>query len=213
MKDPKNFAAVKTIPFAQLGGPAIGENFSEVDLLTQTGYLTFKSVDGNIAIVDYSTEEVRHAMAGMYLHQLVGKTIEQAGVMDFAIRLVKDNPETLVRIFNRLLESVDYEAYSIEDAKSVLAVIQIAMINVRLSPVIKVIAKGESVLEVQAGERTIVLTLEYCHPDQEAEQLLQVAVSQLDKPFSGKLGGRMEILKLVLVFSESDRRITVWSVA
>ena len=95
-------------------------------------------------------------MAGMYLHQLLGKTIEQAGVMDFAIRLVKDNPETLVRIFNRLLESVDYEAYSIEDAKSVLAVIQIAMINVRLSPVIKVIAKGESVLEVQAGERTIV---------------------------------------------------------
>ena len=83
------------------------------------------------------------------------------------------------------------------------------MINVRLSPVIKVIAKGESVLEVQAGERTIVLTLEYCHPDQEAEQLLQVAVSQLDKPFSGKLGGSMEILKLVLVFSESDRRITV----
>ncbi|MFR1670135.1 MAG: hypothetical protein ACLSVS_06020, partial [Parasutterella excrementihominis] len=132
-----------------------------------------------------------------------------AGVMDFAIRLVKDNPETLVRIFNRLLESVDYEAYSIEDAKSVLAVIQVAMINVRLSPVIKVIAKGESVLEVQAGERTIVLTLEYCHPDQEAEQLLQVAVSQLDKPFSGKLGGSMEILKLVLVFSESDRRITV----
>lgn len=133
--------------------------------------------------------------------------------MDFAIRLVKDNPETLVRIFNRLLKSVDYEAYSIEDAKSVLAVIQVAMINVRLSPVIKVIAKGESVLEVQAGERTIVLTLEYCHPDQEAEQLLQVAVSQLDKPFSGKLGGSMEILKLVLVFSESDRRITVWSVA
>lgn len=72
LKDPKNFAAVKTIPFSQLGGPAIGENFSEVDLLTQTGYLTFKSVDGNIAIVDYFTEEVRHAMAGMYLHQLLG---------------------------------------------------------------------------------------------------------------------------------------------
>ena len=136
-----------------------------------------------------------------------------AGVTDFAIRLAKENPETLVGMFNRLLESVDYAAYSVEDAKSVLAVIQIAMINVRLSPVIKVIAKGESVLEVQAGERTIVVALEYCHRDQEAEQLLQVAVSQLDKPVSGKLGGSMEILKLVLVFSESDRRITVWSVA
>lgn len=63
-------------------------------------------MDSNIAIVDYSTEEVRDAMAGMYLHQLLGKTIEQAGVTDFAIRLAKENPETLVRMFNRLLESV-----------------------------------------------------------------------------------------------------------
>ena len=87
------------------------------------------------------------------------------------------------------------------------------MIDVGLAQVIKVIGKEDSALEVHVGERTIVLALEYCRPDQKAEQLLQVAVSQLDKPFSGKLGGRMEILKLVLVFSESDRRITVWSVA
>lgn len=133
--------------------------------------------------------------------------------MDFAIRLVKDNPETLVRIFNRLLESVDYEAYSIEDAKSVLAVIQVAMINVRLSPVIKVIAKGESVLEVQAGERTIVLTLEYCHPDQEAEQLLQVAVGQLEELTAGMPSRRNEFLRIAIVFSKPDKRITVWSLA
>ena len=75
------------------------------------------------------------------------------------------------------------------------------------------IGKEDSALEVHVGERPIVLALEYCRPDQKAEQLLQVAVSQLDKPVSGKLGGSMEILKLVLVFSESDRRITVWSVA
>ena len=147
LKDPKNFAAVKSIPFSQLGGPAIGENFSEVDLLTQTGCLTIKSVDSNIAIVDYSTEEVRHAMAGMYLHQLLGKTIEQAGVTDFAIRLAKENPETLVRMFNRLLESVDYAAYaaySVEDATSVIALLQIAMIDVGLAQVIKVVGKEDS---------------------------------------------------------------------
>ena len=78
LKDPKNFTAVKSIPLEQFGCPAIGDNLSDVDLLTQTGYLSIKSADGNIAIVDYSTEEVRHAMAGMYLHQLLGKTIEQA---------------------------------------------------------------------------------------------------------------------------------------
>ena len=75
------------------------------------------------------------------------------------------------------------------------------------------IAKGESVLEVQAGERTIVLTLEYCHPDQEAEQLLQVAVGQSEELTAGMTGGRNELLRIALVFSEPDKRITEWSVA
>ena len=168
LKDPKNFTAVKSISFSQLGGPVEGKSLSEEDLMTQTGYLTIKSVDSNIAIVDYSTEEVRHAMAGMYLHQLLGKTIEQAGVTDFAIRLAKENPETLVRMFNRLLESVDYAAYSVEDATSVIALLQIAMIDVGLAQVIKVIGKEDSALEVHVGERTIVLALEYCRPDQKS---------------------------------------------
>lgn len=208
LKDPKNFTAVKSVPLGQLGGPAIGEDFSEVGLLTQTGYLGIKSVDGNIAIVDYSTEEVRQAMAGMYLHQLLGKTIEQAGVTNFADRLAKDSPECLVYVFNRLLETVDYEAYTIEEAKSVLAVIQVAMISVRLSPAIKVISTEGSVLEVQAGERTIVLALEYCHPDQEAEQLLQVAVGQLEELTAGMLGGRNELLRIGLCFQKSKSELS-----
>ena len=212
LKDPKNFTAVKSVPLGQLRGRAIGENLSEVDLLTQTGYLTIKSVDGSIAFVDYSTEEVRQGMARMYLYHLLGKTIEQAGVMDFAIKLANDNPETLVRIFNRLLETVDYDAYSIEDAKSVLAVIQVAMISVRLLPEIKVIAKVGSVLEVKPGERSIVLALEYCHPNQEAEQLLPVAVGQLKELASGMPSRRNELLRIALVFSEIEKRIVLSSV-
>lgn len=213
LKDPKNFTAVKSISFSQLGGPVEGKSLSEEDLMTQTGYLTIKSVDSNIAIVDYSTEEVRHAMAGMYLHQLLGKTIEQAGVTDFAIRFAKENPERLVRMFNRLLESVDYAAYSVEDATSVIALLQIAMIDVGLAKVIKVIGKEDSALEVHVGGRTIVLALEYCRPDQEAEQLLQVSVGQLEELTAGMTGGRNELLRVALVFSEPDKRITEWSVA
>ena len=41
LKDPKNFTAVKSIPLEQFGCPAIGDNLSDVDLLTQTGYLRF----------------------------------------------------------------------------------------------------------------------------------------------------------------------------
>lgn len=212
LKDPKNFTAVKSISFSQLGGPPIGESLSELDLFTQSGYLTIKSVDGDIAIVDYSTEEVRQAMAGRYLYQLLGKTIEQAGVINFAEPLAKDNPETLVYVFNRLLETVDYETYTVEDAKSVLSVIQVAMISVRLLPEVKVIAKVGSVLEVQAGERSIVLALEYCHLGQEAEQFLQDAVGQLEELASEKPSRRNELLRIALLFSEIEKRIVLSSV-
>ncbi|WP_302563521.1 AAA family ATPase [Parasutterella excrementihominis] len=213
LKDPKNFAAVKSIPLEQLGDPVKGEGLTELDLLTQTGYLTIKSVDGDSAIVAYPNEEVRITMAGMYLQLLLEKTIEQAGVTNFADRLVKDDAETLVRIFNRLLETVDYEAYSIEDVKSVLAVIQVAMISVGLSPVIKVIGKEGSALEAHAGRRTIVFALEYCQTGHDAEQLLKDAVRQLERSSYGKRSGENEVLKLALVFSKSDKRITRWSVA
>ena len=212
LKDPKNFTAVKSIPLEQFGCPAIKDNLSDVDLLTQTGYLSIKSADGNIAIVDYSTEEVRHAMAGMYLQQLLGKSIEQAGVINFADGLARDNPETLVYVFNRLLGTVDYEAYSIEDARSVLGVIQVAMSSVGLLPVVEENAKEGSVLEVKAGERSIVLALEYCHPDQEAERLLQDAVGQLEELTSGMPNRRNELLRVSLVFSEIEKRIVLLSV-
>ena len=211
-KDPKNFAAVKSITFSKLGSPDIGENLSEVDLLTQTGYLTIKSVVGDTAIVDYPNEEVRQAMAVMYLHLLLGETIEQAGVTNFAERLAKDNSDSLVGIFNKVLEPVDYAAYSVRDAKSVLAVLKVAMISVGLSPEIEVNAKEGRVLEVETEERTIVLALEYCLPDQEAEPLLQDAVGQLKKLTSGMPSRRNELLRVALVFSEIEKRIVLSSV-
>lgn len=211
LKDPKNFAAAKSISFSKLGSSAMGEKLSEEDLLTQTGYLTIRSVVGDTAIVDYPNEEVRQGMAVMYLHLLLGKTIEQAGVTNFANRLAQDSPETLVHVFDKLLEFVNYSAFTVKDASSVLGVIQVAMISVGLLPVIKVIGREDSVLEVETGERTIVLALEYCHPDQEAEPLLQDAVGQLEELTSGMSSRRNELLRVALVFSEIEKRIVLSS--
>lgn len=148
----------------------------------------------------------------MYLHLLLGETIEQAGVTNFAERLAKDNSDSLVGIFNKVLEPVDYAAYSVRDAKSVLAVLKVAMISVGLSPEIEVNAKEGRVLEVETEERTIVLALEYCLPDQEAEPLLQDAVGQLKKLTSGMPSRRNELLRVALVFSEIEKRIVLSSV-
>ena len=87
------------------------------------------------------------------------------------------------------------------------------MIDVGLAQVIKVIGKEDSALEVHVGEGTIVLALEYCRPDQEAEQLLQVAVGQLEELTAGMPSRRNEFLRIAIVFSKPDKRITVWSVA
>lgn len=119
---------------AQLAGASDVESFTDVGLLTQTGYLTIKSVSGETIFVDYPNDGVRQAMASLYLQVLLGKTIEQAGVRNLASMLAKDNPETLVHMFNRLLESIDYKDYAIKDEASLRAVLQVAMVGSGLSP-------------------------------------------------------------------------------
>ena len=48
---------------------------------------------------------------------------------------------------------------------------------------------------------------------QEAEQLLQVAVGQLEELTAGMPSRRNEFLRIAIVFSKPDKRITVWAVA
>ncbi len=134
LRDPLNFTAAKSISMAQLAGASDVESFTDVGLLTQTGYLTIKSVSGETIFVDYPNDGVRQAMASLYLQVLLGKTIEQAGVRNLASMLAKDNPETLVHMFNRLLESIDYKDYAIKDEASLRAVLQVAMVGSGLSP-------------------------------------------------------------------------------
>ncbi|WP_300874419.1 hypothetical protein [uncultured Parasutterella sp.] len=43
--------------------------------------------------------------------------------------------------------------------------------------------------------------------------MLQVAVGQSEELTAGMTGGRNELLRIALVFSEPDKRITEWSVA
>lgn len=93
-----------------------------------------------------------------------------------------------------------------------MSFIQVAMSSVGLLPVVEENAKEGSVLEVKAGERSIVLALKYCHPDQEAERLLQDAVGQLEELTSGMPNRRNELLRVSLVFSEIEKRIVLLSV-
>lgn len=217
LRDPLNFTAAKSISMAQLAGASDVESLTDVGLLTQTGYLTIKSVSGETIFVDYPNDAVRQAMAALYLQVLLGKTIEQAGVRNLAFMLAKENPETLVHTFNRLLESIDYKDYAIKDEASLRAVLQVAIVGAGLSPKIECHnAHGRSDLEVTAGERHIVLELKYCDCGYNSittpKRLLKEAVEQMEKRRYGMQTGEKELLRIALVFSESERRITEWSV-
>lgn len=212
LRDPLNFTAAKSISMAQLAGASDVESLTDVGLLTQTGYLTIKSVSGETIFVDYPNDAVRQAMAALYLQVLLGKTIEQAGVRNLASILAKENPETLVHTFNRLLESIDYKDYVIKDEASLRAVLQVAMVGSGLSPEIESHnAHGRSDLEVTAGGRHIVLELKYCSYNS-PKRLLKEAAEQMEKRRYGMQTSEKELLRIALVFSESERRITEWSV-
>ena len=54
---------------SDLSEPSDIENLSDVELLTQTGYLTLKRIQGTTVYVGYPNLEVRAAVAQLYQEQ------------------------------------------------------------------------------------------------------------------------------------------------
>ena len=59
----------KSIALSTLSEPSDIENLSDVELLTQTGYLTLKRIQGTTVYVGYPNLEVRAAVAQLYQEQ------------------------------------------------------------------------------------------------------------------------------------------------
>lgn len=69
LRAPEDYDSGKSVALSSLRGFSDVENLSDVDLLTQTGYLTLKRIQGTTAYLGYPNLEVRAAVTQFYRDQ------------------------------------------------------------------------------------------------------------------------------------------------
>lgn len=161
---PEEYGREKTISLSELSGASDIETLSDIGLLTQTGYLTIKSVRfGNTVYLDYPNVEVRTAMAQLYTSCLLnGRTAGEVGAGSIAEVLREDSAESVFHILNRLFLSIDFQGFPVRDEASVRAYVQVYIAGAGLHPKIEHHnAHGRSDLEVGVVIDTGCLNLKW----------------------------------------------------
>ena len=117
LRNPEEYGKDQTLPLNVLSNSTELNALTDVVLLTQTGYLTIKTIEyGTTVFVGYPNKEVRRAMAQLYMEQLLdGRVAGQVGAGPIDQVLSEDGPESLFRILNRLFLSIDYHRFPVKD--------------------------------------------------------------------------------------------------
>lgn len=212
LRNPEEYGKEKSVPINVLSGSSDPNSLSDIGLLTQTGYLTIKKVEGETVYVGYPNLEVRTAMAQLYIEQLLaGKTLEQAGADKIARRLETEGVDSIVHMLNRLFASLDYMNYPVRNEASLRSFIQVFFSGAGLDPIVEHHnAHGRSDLEVRAGERVWLLELKVAKVGENSERLLREAVDQIKERRYGYSHLDKTIIKVALVFSIEKREFVHW---
>ncbi len=213
-KNPEEYAKEKTIPLVNLSYSSDVQNLSDIGLLIQTGYLTLKKVVGTTAYVDYPNDEVRTAIAQLYMQQLLaGRTVEEVGADNIVHRLQTENAESILHLLNRLVESIDYKDYPINTESSVRALVQVFFSGAGLRPIVEHHnAHGRSDLEVDVVNRHWVFEFKVVEENRSADDKLEEAVQQIVTRNYGSSFQDREMFRLALIFSIKERKFIRWQV-
>ena len=119
----------------------------------------------------------------------------------------------IVDYFNRILNAVDYEHYPLTQESAVTNSLFMFFngyglthtnVNVHSS-------KGRADLIIEDSKRRIVCELKYAKESDNAESLLKEACLQIENREYGETEPKpQQILKLALVFSEKERKFTLY---
>lgn len=117
LRNPEEYRKDKTLSLDILSSSTELNALTDLALLTQTGYLTIKTIEyGTSVFVGYPNKEVRTAMAQLYMEQLLGGHVAgQVGAGPIVQVLSEDGPESLFHILNRLFLSIDYHRLPVRD--------------------------------------------------------------------------------------------------
>ena len=183
-------------------------------LLTQTGYLTFKVIRPNGAVLlDYPNQEVAASMARLYADQLLGFRPYFSSDPRSLQRVLSEAPlEAVVARFNEVFNALDYARYPVRDEATCRAYLQVLMTGADMVPNVEVHhALGHSDIEVNAGDRHWVFEIKFARSASDVEKLLDEGREQVEHRRYGLRPGATKLLRPVLVFSQTERQFVAWA--
>ena len=213
LEEPASYAERKLVRLQDLNDPADLTSMNRDILLTQTGYLTIRSVDGlDVVSLGFPNQEVAVSMARLYADELLNGRIYSPGDGVLLENLLAQGElSSVVARFNEVLNALDYNRYPVVDEATLRAYLQVLMIGADMVPQVEVHSSlGGSDLEVKAGDRRWVFELKFASTSDQAEHSLREAVEQMKGRRYGKTPHGKKLIRAALAFSAKDRRFVAW---
>ena len=214
LRNPQEYDKEQSLPLNVLSGSSDVETLSDVELLTQAGYLTIKSVEfGDTVFLGYPNKEVKRAIAQLYLEQLLnGKVPGQVGAGPIVKVLSEEEPEAVFHILNRLFAASDFVRYPVRDEASVRAFVQVYFSGAGLNARVEHHhAHGRTDLELEIGDRNWIFEFKFAREGENAEARLQEALAQIQATRYGGGSTSKVIYRMALVFGLKERSFRKWA--
>lgn len=213
LSQPINYDDNKTVRLSDLNASRQYEEISLDVLLTQAGYYTIREVtDDKYVFLGYPNQEVAGSMAQLYADELLkGEPLRQPGTPSIAETMSDGSLDEVVNQLNRAVQAIDYHRYPIVDEASCRAYLQVLLIGAAMLPRVEVHnALGRSDMEVEVGQRHWVFEIKFAKIDSKVITLLNEAIQQIESRQYGSQHSNLQLLRVALVFSETERRFVAW---
>ena len=181
-------------------------------LLYQTGYLTLDKTDADTFYLKFPNQEIIDSFKTLYFGRVFNDTNKRSVLKSCKIDTLTTSRD-IVDYFNRILNAVDYEHYPLTQESAVTNSLfmffngySLTYTNVNVHS-----SKGRADLIIDDSKRRIVCELKYAKESDNAEVLLKEACAQIAIREYGETEPQpQDILKLALVFSEKERKFTLY---
>ena len=181
-------------------------------LLYQTGYLTLDKTDADTFYLKFPNQEIIDSFKTLYFGRVFNDTNKRSVLKSCKIDTLTTSRD-IVDYFNRILNAVDYEHYPLTQESAVTNSLfmffngySLTYTNVNVHS-----SKGRADLIIDDSKRRIVCELKYAKESDNAEVLLKEACAQMAIREYGETEPQpQDILKLALVFSEKERKFTLY---
>ncbi len=214
IKEPTEYENKKEVLIEDLKATSNDSNKDDYVLLTQTGYLTIKDIEGEKVTLGYPNKEVAWSMAYMYVEMMLSRdALHKAGRRILATKLRNADALGFVEELNRIFQGYEYCKYPIHNEVSCRTAVNLLLWFSSLEPTVKQHnALGGCYLEVNAGDNHWVLAFKFAQELNTAERLCKEGMALLkDCGYGEEFEGKQILRRMVLVFAQEAKQFVCQS--